>query len=187
MGFGFAITAALLLWGSPSLFEAYVAGLTATVAGLLLGIPVALFLIREQQARESAEAQQEADRRKGDVLVAVERELSENLADLFMRTADPTKGRQIMVPALSIEVWRAVSESGELQYIADTELLRVMARAYRFLGQTRAFEDMAWRTMTSAGSTQFRDRLEQSDRFTKAAMDEAVAAIRAALSGWERL
>lgn len=175
------VTAAYLAFGSAGLFEGYAANLAATLVGLLLGIPFALYLVHVQQAGEARAAARVSARRKRDVLIAIERELSENLADLFVRVADPRLGRQIMVPALSIEVWRAMSESGELQPIEDPELLRVIARAYRFVGQTRAFEDMAWRTMSSNGSTPFRDRLAQTDPITKAAMDEAVAAINAAL------
>ena len=60
-----------------------------------------------------------------------------------------------------------------------------MARAHRFIGRTRYLEEIAIRTMTSAGDTPALAHLRNTDPVTKAAMDEAVAAIDSAGNGME--
>lgn len=176
-----ALVAAVAVRGSGAFQEAFLANLAATLVGLLAGVPFALLLVRWQMVRQATSERAESLRRRRAVLEAIRGELTDNLADLADRR-EPDGTRVIKTPALGVEVWRAMADGGELRHVDDVVLLRQLARAYRFVGQTRFLEEQGIRTMQSNGWTAMLARLDKPDEVTKAAMDEAVAAIDAAMA-----
>jgi hypothetical protein len=125
--------------------EAFLAGVAATVIGLAIGIP-ATYVV----GRIAADADRRA--RKRELLRAILQELQENETDLHRRIQDDQRG--VVLPALSIEVWQAISNSGDLRHLQDVELLAEIARAYSHVAKTRFLEEQALRTMTSDGTFQ---------------------------------
>jgi hypothetical protein len=91
--------------------------------------------------------------------------------------------RVVVLPALSVEVWHALSASGELRNLRDVELLAKVARAYRHVAKTRFLEEQAVRTMYSDGSFQQPsiEMLRSSDEGTAMSLNIASGAVAHAL------
>lgn len=168
--------------GSPQFSEAMLANTAASFVGVVVGIPVALAIISRQRKAETDARDRDAERRRIEVLQAVRAELRGNLSDL----ADRTDGQRwlLMSPPLSIEVWRALSASGDLQVVHDVQLLGAVARAYRFIESVRQLEKLAieqaqWPLIHQ---TVLRHLVDHGP-IAKASMDEAMVPLEQALVG----
>jgi len=125
-------------------FSQFLSDLLATLIGLAFGIPVAVGIYRWQEGRGRAEsAKAEAERR--DKLLRLTRE---ELADCLklmkdryqMSHSHPTG--QYIGHRLKTELWRALSDGGELRWIKDLDLMASLATAYHRLGETVFLEGM---------------------------------------------
>lgn len=185
--FALAITASVIaigyLAGSGSFREAFLAEVGGTVIGALLGFLIATAIFLYERHREALDAAGKESQRRRDVLTVVRLELEDLRNDVLARTTDGE--RSVMVPPLTSDVWQAVSASGDLQVIKDPQLLRWMARAHRYIGQTRSLEDafVAWEARIIASPNPYIDVLARSDSSTAAAIDTALAAIKNAMAG----
>jgi len=120
----------------------------ATTVGLIVGIPIAFWINgnqrhiqeRSEQAAKSAQeskehaAKEEYNRaRKREILELVFEELQYNynfikesqMADSSSRDVKPNT-------QLKLELWNALSDGGELQYVKDIPLLNEIATAYYY-------------------------------------------------------
>jgi hypothetical protein len=195
------IAAAVYLAGSPDFRIGFFTNFLATVAGVALGVPVAVWLTLQEAARQerlnksqaeaeasaarSKEETKAADRRR-DVLVAIRTELTENLVGLEDRR--PHGERIFVIPFLMDEVWSAISDGGELKWVNDPEILRQLARSYVFIRLHVYLERQLFELrhypgpMIASNDAEvrligyFNDRI---DEVCRAAIDEALAAIRA--------
>ena len=122
-----AIFVGAFVFGTDGFFPSYVSNFLATVGGFALTLPIAVWLTL-REAREQNQAEEtHANQRRREVLEALQTELTENLDTLIDRRSRPHG-----VPFLQVQVWRAMSDGGELHWIGDATLLRQVARAFMY-------------------------------------------------------
>ena len=117
---------------TDSLRDNFLANFLATLAGVMFGVPIAVWLTVRESNEDRKAARTEAADRRIEVLTAVRRELIENQRTLVERRPDGAR-REFFIPFLMDEVWAAVSDGGQLQWVGDVEVLRRAARAYVFI------------------------------------------------------
>lgn len=114
-----------------SFWKDFVSNLSATLLGVALGIPIALWISRFQERRTEKE-------RKRNVLEKLKKELLENLKYLRMREdekldIDHLAEALFFASGLKDEVYRVISDGGELEWIKDLDLLETISSAYYFI------------------------------------------------------
>jgi hypothetical protein len=100
----------------------------STFVGILIGIPVALWVSNYQNKVEEKE-------RKKKILRLLKHELFMNLGKLSRWKKDENKiiiASELLI-FLKTEYWNAFSDGGELQWIKDPVLLSEIAEAYNFI------------------------------------------------------
>jgi len=111
----------------------------ATFVGLVIGIPVALWINRIQQKyTDYAEKQKsniESSSRRRKILQLLRGELNENqilLSKIYddIKEGYPERGFRFDNYRLRVELWNAFSDGGELEWIHDLDLLHSLALAY---------------------------------------------------------
>jgi hypothetical protein len=128
----------------------------ATMVGVIAGIPVALALSRWQQQerdRKEREARQaDAVERKRKTLGLIRQELVFNQDALHKRARYPSRGgmtpshsppRRVVLVDLPLkdELWQAISDGGELQWVDDLPLLDAISGAYYYVRAIASLED----------------------------------------------
>lgn len=107
-----------------SFWQSFISNLCATVIGVGLGIPVALWINR--LIGKSTEKE-----RKKKVLRLLHSELQTNLSYLANFSKEFYIHETGIYPALlRDELWRAFSDGGELEWIKDISILSALAEAY---------------------------------------------------------
>jgi hypothetical protein len=121
---------------STSFQEGAMGNLFATILGLVVGIPIALELNRQQQHAQNilatATRTAEETQRKGKVLSLIHSELRRNKEDVIRRRKPIETGgkREVHTGGLRDEMWSAFSDGGELQHVNSPEVLAAIAGAY---------------------------------------------------------
>ena len=97
----------------------------ATIIGLVVGIPVAIFLSEYQERESELE-------RKSKILRLIEQELLVNQVQLsgWKKSGDMQKEALTLQAMLKTELWRAFSDGGELEWIKNPILLDSISEAY---------------------------------------------------------
>jgi hypothetical protein len=149
----------LSIFGSLCLFEvlpetpfrdSFLGDWLATITGALVGVPIALALSRWQQRNEErcqqASARAEADEHKSKILVLVEEELRWNQTRLLKRaeSSGESLDESALLEGVKDELWRALSDGGELQWIRDLESLDAISLAYHWIGRVKYLEGAYW-------------------------------------------
>jgi len=104
-----------------------------TIIGIALGIPVALAIDRMVIKREKRE-------RKERILSLIIRELDfnkENIKHLWTGKNWYERGTYVSL-ALKDDLWKSLSDGGDLQWIENVELLDKIANSYYYIGQLRS-------------------------------------------------
>ncbi len=115
--------------------DGFIASMTgntlATVAGVAIGLPVALVIARrQQQLEERAErnrSRDDAAEQRKRLLEAIRQELCENERVLNIRLA--ATERQVQFGTLEDDLWTAAADAQALRYL-DVGLLRPLASIY---------------------------------------------------------
>jgi hypothetical protein len=109
----------------------------ATMTGVIVGIPIALWLSRRQQKEQEKKEQEARERealvRKTKILRLVKTELEHNRDQLLASKEEGVTQRVVFVNGLKDELWSAFSDGGELQWIRDLQLLYVISFAYHYI------------------------------------------------------
>jgi hypothetical protein len=126
---------------SPFL-DNFLANLLATFLGVLFGIPAGMYLSSRQEAKARAERLQEARERRRQLLTLTRAELAFNLEKLPQRErlAQEKAIAMYLGPRLKTELWTTLSDGGELKWIADLELMSVLADVYYRLKEAAHLE-----------------------------------------------
>ena len=118
----------------------------ATMIGVGIGIPIALWLSRKQQASEEEVRREEAadeDRdRKAKVLSLLQGELRHNRDMLVNRVKMREKGHFVPIHRLKTTTWSTFSDGGELQWVRDLDLLEIMSTAYYYVYELTRIENL---------------------------------------------
>jgi hypothetical protein len=124
---------------NQTLLDSVMSGLAATVFGIAIGVPVALWLSRRQQDaldyKEMRAQEREEVLRQTKVLDLIHGELEYNKDLIQEGQIDPenpqAKSRKVSsVAPPKNELWNAFSDGGEIQYIRDVSLLDAISTAY---------------------------------------------------------
>ena len=108
-----------------SFWQAFISNAAATLVGVALGIPVALWISRYQERSSEKE-------RKKKILKLLFDELLSNQAVLsgWSKSNDKVGESRLLSAFVKNESWRAFSDGGELQWIKDPQLLNIISDAY---------------------------------------------------------
>jgi uncharacterized membrane protein YccC len=146
----------VLVIADGGFYLAFLANFLSTLAGFLLGVPIAIWLAlrqtREQREEASTAADAESKRRRNGVLEAIRKELLENRSTLEKDRRAEDGSRTFAVPFLMDEVWSAMSDGGQLEWITDAEVLRRLARAYVFIRTIIYLEQQAFEVIHFPGT-----------------------------------
>lgn len=106
-------------------WQAFVSNAAATIVGVAIGIPVALWINHYQEKSSEKE-------RKKKILRLLFNELLGNQAVLsgWHKSEDQHGEARILSAVLRNESWKAFSDGGELEWIKDPELLNTISEAY---------------------------------------------------------
>ena len=122
----------------------------ATMTGVIVGIPIALWLSRrqqkEQEKKEQEAQEREASARKARILALLKEELEYNRDQLLAGEVENDRAvlvdgeRQVLVHGLKDELWNAFSDGGELQWIRDLQLIYAISSAYHHIRRATYLE-----------------------------------------------
>lgn len=172
--------------------DGFIAELLSMLMGLILGIPIALEINRRQQQtiESGAEEQSRKDEfeRTKKILSLVKKELEHNKNAVMARYREENgiKKRVVLDGPLKDDLWNAFSDSGELHWIKDLDLLDGIAYAYHtiriviFLEQ-QYFDIVYFPGMRGVSQEQlvktFEENFTLTDRKVLEALDIALSAI----------
>jgi len=103
----------------------------ATALGVIIGVPLALWIEEVMRGIDARRRQEEAKQRRRLVLEVIMRELEHNAKTI--RDAINNERREIALPGLKDELWRGLSTGGELERIDDPILLEKLSDAYHYV------------------------------------------------------
>jgi hypothetical protein len=169
-----------------------VSNFIATFFGLFFGIPIALWINNIQQEiiddNEKSKSNKEARQRRKLILDSLRTELNgdyELLKDYpgYTITNKSFDWLYFFSTAPSIEFWRSLSNSGELRWIEDADLLMHIAWAYHSIEQVKGsgqlFVDSAYihpprggKIITKHIHEHFERNISEATGFIKAALDK---------------
>lgn len=127
------LTACICLFAPADFAGAYLSNLLATIAGVVLGIPTALYIAHFQEKETEKE-------RKKRILNLLKKELDNDAGYIFSwkGRSDQTGPDEVNDSEISIflrdDVWKAFADGGELQWIKDPDLLEQLSIAYFQIG-----------------------------------------------------
>lgn len=184
----FGIGRALTVWLGADV-ASFDAGLLATVAGIVVGVPIAVRLALDQQETARREAAASDSERREALLDLIARDLREAQHELEARK--PGRLARAVAPPLGSGLLSTLQASGDLRLIRDPDVLTAISRAYDRIGVTAYLERQAWETFTNPEArraTSPPQTIIQDTLAYVAGQDEHTqAAINAALSRMGRL
>lgn len=116
----------------------------ATLLGIIAGVPIALAIERQRIAREEQERVAESRERAINVSSLIRDELVHNSNRLAERLSDKTS---LPLLPLKSDLWRALSDSGEIRWIDNPPVLNNIATSYYYVGVVSAIEDKCYQAM----------------------------------------
>jgi uncharacterized membrane protein len=121
----------------------------ATMVGVLIGIPIALYLSNWQQMEQEKKQQQEtqareAQARRTRILTLIGQELRYNQDARGSPRPEATgsEKRIVSLDGLKDELWNAFSDGGELEWIRDLQLLHLISFAYHYIRRMRHLRNL---------------------------------------------
>jgi hypothetical protein len=110
---------------STDTWQAFFANFLATMLGAIIGIPIAFWINRQVQEREE---RIQRDR----IIPALREELFVNLGHLSSWQKSGMQKLETVYLGIFLEdsSWKAFSDSGQLSFIQDAEMLRKISHAY---------------------------------------------------------
>jgi hypothetical protein len=112
----------------------FLSNLLATFLGLIIGIPVALWINRfQQKATEVSENKRidlETSTRKEKILNLIKAELEFNEEIFSTRNNDEIYISGLDTYKFKLETWGSISDGGEIQWIQNLDLLNAVSLAY---------------------------------------------------------
>ncbi len=122
--------------------------LFATLIGVGIGIPIALYINRKQiniqQDLENKIQRKEQAERAVKIVDLLESELQVNLFQLGANKSPSESGmsRVIFVSGFKDELWKVFSEGGEIEWIKDIEILDSLATSYHYIARLKFLENL---------------------------------------------
>ena len=173
-------------WHNKDFYNSFWSNWLATAFGILIGVPIAVELNRIQKNAEvkfkESDIKRESDKKTLKVLSLLKIEIEENLKKLRVYSTDENgiQKRVVQLPSLKNHLWLAFSDSGELQWIQDFDLLNKISNCYFSTSQVifleaKYFENVHFPGMrTSRPEVQILEYLNNLNDFFCISMEEAV-------------
>ena len=154
----------------------------ATLLGIIAGVPIALAIERQKISREEQERAAEHRERAIKVSFLIRDELVYNSNRLAERL-----NNKVSLPLLPFknDLWRALSDSGEIRWIDNPPILNKIASAYYYIGVVSAIEDKCYQAIRGInpryedGTLASQRLLEDARKFDAELSVNISAAIRA--------
>jgi hypothetical protein len=134
------------MWSDVAFRDGLMSNLLATTLGLIFGIPIALEISRLQQQTQDRNdrlaRETEARHRKIKILSLIREEL-----DINRQMLEHVLGKQEETLTYKIilghkdEIWQALSDSSELKWIDDPDILRPISWAYYHIKGVKRLEN----------------------------------------------
>ncbi len=165
----------------------------ATMIGALAGILTAIEINHSLENIEKTKRETEEKQRKEKILSLIKEELNFNLNEMMSRQPNsPDKNqRSVRIPGLKDELWDAFSDSGEIQWLNDPQLLDVITKAYYYVRSVIYLEEKYFDVLhfpgirmgqSSMPETRILNYLDENDeaviRHTKDAIEEIKIALK---------
>jgi hypothetical protein len=174
---------------SPGFLENFIGNWAATMIGVVVGIPIALWLSRlqqkEQERKEQEREKQEALARKSKILKLIKKELEYNRDQLLASRieVDGVPKRVVFLEGLKDELWNAFSDGGELEWIKDLQLMDVISFAYHYIRREIYLEQLYMeikrpKNWTNTPAEDLIKHLTELDPLAIKVIDQALDAIK---------
>lgn len=107
-------------------YSNFLANLLATIVGIGVGLPIALWIDRIARSKNEKEKKKESAERVRKILTVLQEELKENYNSIgwFHESLDNK------LYLVRVESWKAFSDGGELQWFNDPDLLGMLSATY---------------------------------------------------------
>lgn len=119
----------------------------ATVLGIITGVPIALWVNKRFSDLEEKKKVKEADEKNIKILKLLRQELIFNQGRLVDRKADKDA---LQRHPFQIDVWEAFSDSGEIKWIKNYDLINSIASAYSIVKIVIRLEQTAFNASKGA-------------------------------------
>jgi hypothetical protein len=160
----------------------------ATMIGVIVGVPIALWLgsfqQMEQERKERNKNELEALARKSKILKLIKKELEYNREQLLAAKieVDGVPKRVVFLEGLKDELWNAFSDGGELEWIKDLQLMDAISFAYHYIRREIYLEQLYMeikrpKTWINTPAEDVIKHLAELDPLTNKAIDQALDAI----------
>jgi hypothetical protein len=173
------------IWRSNSqdYWDGVVGNGLATLLGIIAGVPIALAIERRRALQEEQERAVEQRDRASKVSFLIRDELAYNAVRLAERMNNRTA-----LPLVSFknDLWRALSDSGEIRWIDDPHVLSETASAYHYIGVVAAIEDRCYQAVRGINpryddGTRVSQKLLEDARRFDTQLGECISAAMAAI------
>lgn len=120
-------------------FDNAMGNLLATLIGVIIGIPIAIWIDRlrqkEQEDREIRKLRSDALTRKHRILALIRQELEFNyeIVTAYTKEVVGDQNRPVCNGGCKDELWAALSDGGELEGIKDLDLMHAISFAYHYI------------------------------------------------------
>lgn len=132
-------------------FTDFTSNWLATLLGVIIGVPVALWVNRYQEKKTEEE-------KKKKILRLLREEINENWIIIQIWLDDKLVTDMVFSLSLDlkVELWKSFSDGGELKWIKDTELLADLSDAYFITQSIKNAADKYFQSTLNYSSTQGR-------------------------------
>lgn len=129
---------------SQAYWDGAIGNWLATLLGILVGVPIALWIERWRISREERERIYEHNERAKTIAFLIQEELAYNQQRISERIRDKSK---LPLAPLKMNLWKAMSDSGEIRWIENPSMLDGIASAYYFIGIVTSLEDKLYQVL----------------------------------------
>lgn len=150
-------------------WQSFLSNLGATIIGVAIGIPVALWISRIQERNSENE-------KKTKILSMLRSELYHNLHRIDYKEKDKEKLKResgVINALLKDNMWRAFSDGGELQWVKNLEVLSSLSEAYYFIGAIKYLSNKYYDSIQFATEESSRFRINEILSTLEEALDAA--------------
>lgn len=137
------------LWDSRFLID-FTSNWLATLLGVIIGVPVALWVSRYQEKKTEEE-------KKRKILELLREEINVNWQIIKVWFKKPITGEVFTLSLdIKVELWKSFSDGGELEWIKDTELYTDLSDAYYITLKIKNSADKYFQSTLNYSTTQGR-------------------------------
>lgn len=139
-----AIYYSIYRYSSETYWDGAIGNWLATLLGIIVGAPVALFMERKREDSVLKTKKEEEKNILKSILTLIDKKLSENQEMISSRLQ--LEG-EIMTMPVKISNWEALKASGDLRYLSNQNLLGIISDTYRMIELVLETEKQIYKTI----------------------------------------